>query len=122
MSSSLKIRSEALHIFRSSRSSLLPHSVSDIDAMLNSGKATSAAVVGRRAEVNWSGITTPAMVRLRSNLVGAVANGVRGKAWLDKICWPATPNFVKHKSLKLCWKIDQLSRAISRMIAAGVGC
>ena len=72
--------------------------------------------------MNWSGITTPAMVRLRSNLVRAVANGVRGKARLDKICWPATPNFVEHKSLELCWKIDQLSRAISRMIAAGVGC
>ena len=53
MSSSLKIRSEALYIFRSSRSSLLPHSVSDIDAMLNSGKATSAAVIGRRELVGY---------------------------------------------------------------------
>ena len=64
----------------------------------------------------------PALVWSRSNLDGAVANGVRGKAQLDKFCWPATPNFVKHKSLKLCWKMDQLSRAISRMIGAGVDC
>ena len=64
----------------------------------------------------------PASVRSRSNFDGAVANGVRGIAQLDKICWPATPNFVKHKSLKLWWKVDQLSRAILRMIGAGEGC
>ena len=44
----------------------------------------------------------PALVRSRSTLDGAVANDVRGKAQLDKICWPATTlNFVEHKSLTL---------------------
>ena len=64
----------------------------------------------------------PASVRSRSNFDGAVANGVRGRAQLDKICWPATPNFVKHKSLKLWWKMDQLFRAILRIIGAFEGC
>ena len=121
-SSSLKIRSVALYILRSSRSSLLLLSVSDIDAMLNKGRSTSSAVVGRRAYVNCPGIGMPVTVQSRSNLVGAVANGVKGIARLDRTCWPATTNFVKHKSLTLWWKVDQLSSAISRMIEGDVDC
>ena len=120
-SSSLKIRSVALYILRSSRSLLLL-SVSDIDTMLNNGRSTSSAVVGRRAYVKCPGIGMPVTVQSRSNLVGAVANGVKGIARLDGICSSATPNFVKHKSLKLWWKVGQLSSAISGMIEGGVDC
>ena len=72
--------------------------------------------------MNWSGIWMPSLVRSKSNLEGAVANGWRGMAQFESICWPATPNFVKHKSLKLWWKVDQLSSVMSRMSGASVGC
>ena len=42
-------------------------------------------------------------------LVGAVGNGTRGIIRSDKICCPATPNFVKHSCVKAWVKIDQLS-------------
>jgi hypothetical protein len=38
----------------------------------------------------------------------------------DRICWPASPNFVKHSCFKAWYHDDQLSVTTSRTISMGV--
>ena len=79
------------------------------------GRAASSAVRERREYVSWPGIGAPARSRSRSSLVGSVANGWRGIRVSERICWPATPNFVKHRSFRAWCHADQLSLGRSRM-------